>query len=157
MTKSEIVTAALNELGIADYEFDVSDDEISAGVTKLNSMMALWSSKGVILNYLFGDSDVTSESGIPSGAEEAVVTNLALRIASSYGKQPSPHTMSSAKSSLTTLYGFSARPRERQLAVMPRGAGHKNTGQPFTDAPENPDLDTVDNDVDLSGGHDGGT
>lgn len=156
-TKGEIVSAALSELGLADYEFDISTEEVASGVRRLDAMMAYWSSKGVILNYLFGESASDSDSGLPSVAEEAVITNLAVRLASSYGKQPSPFVLTTAKSALSTLYAFSTRPRERQLSSMPRGAGYKNTEQPFTDAPEDPYLDTVDNDVDLSGGLDGGT
>ena len=59
-----------------------------------------------------------------------------------------------AKSSYNTLLGFSASPREMQLPSMPKGVGYKNVEWPFTEPPDNPYLDDVNQDVDLSGGYD---
>lgn len=156
-TKGELVSAALNELGIADYEFDISPDELETGVRRLDSMMAQWSAIGAVLNYPFGELDSATDSGIPDVAEEAVITNLAIRLASSYGKQPDPILLGTARTSKTVLLSFSTRPREIRFPQMPRGAGHKNHEWPFTTVEKNPYVDVVDNDVDLSGGPDGGT
>lgn len=157
MTKGELVQAALNEIGIAGREFDISPEDLEDGVRRLDSMMAMWSSKGIIVSYPFSNNSKSSDdSAVPDTAEEAVYTNLALRLAPSYGKQVSMETKVAAKMALNTLMSFSARPQERQLPLMPKGAGYKNTTWPFTDPPEGQYLDEVDQDMDLSGGYDGG-
>jgi len=124
-TKSEIVTGALSELGIADYEFDITPEEIDAGIRRLDSMMSLWSSKNIRLpyNYVGGASD---DSGVPATAIEAVTSNLAIRLGSSYGKQVPPDVRTIAKSALNAIMSESTRPRERQLGPLPLGAGYKN-------------------------------
>lgn len=153
-TKGELVTAALSELGIADYEFDISPEEVTSGVRRMDAMMAHWSNKGLILSYnVSGSPD--DDSGVPGVAHEAVITNLAIRLAPSYGKQVSMEVASMAKAALTTLLGQSTRPREQQFPVMPKGAGYKSTFNRFTDPPTEQYLEEVDDSVDLSGGPDG--
>ena len=130
-TKGEIVTAALTELGIADFEFDVTTAEGLSGMDRLDSMMFAWSGKGIRVSYNF-DGAVDADSGIPNIAEEAVIANLAVRLASSYGKTVPMQVMSTAKQGMQLLLGESAKPIERQLGFVPYGAGHKRTaGAPF--------------------------
>ena len=129
MTKRELVQAALNELGIAEYEFDVSPEELSSGSARLDSMMSTWSKQGLRLPYDFtGNYD--AESGLPMTAFEAVTTNLAKRLAPSYGKQTPPEVLTTAKSSLNALLSESAAPRDMQLSGIPYGAGHKIVNTP---------------------------
>jgi hypothetical protein len=124
MTKRELVQAALNELGIAEYEFDVSPEELSSGSARLDSMMSTWSKMNLRIPYNYtGNYD--SESGIPVTAVEAVTTNLAKRLAPSYGKQTPPEVLTTAKSSLNALLSESAEPLTMQLGSLPYGAGHK--------------------------------
>ena len=123
-TKGAIVTAALTELGIADFEFDVTTAEGLSGVDRLNSMMLGWSGRGIHLSYNFGGA-VGEDSGIPSVAEEAVITNLAIRLSSAYGKAVPQQVRSIAKEGMEMLLGESAKPIERQLGIIPFGAGHK--------------------------------
>lgn len=153
-TKGAFVTAALSELGIADYEFDITPEEVSSGVRRLDAMMAHWSDKGLTLSYNSGGGP-DEDSGVPSIADEAVITNLAIRLAPSYGKQVSPQVMANAKGALNTLLGKSTQPRQQQYQQMPLGAGYKSTFQRFTDPPKEEYLEGVDESVDLSGGPDG--
>lgn len=124
-TKGEIVIAALSQLGIADYEFDISDEEISSGVLRLDAMMSMWSSKSIRVpyNYVGGSDD---NSGLPNTTIEAVISNLAIRLGASYGKQIPPDVRSIAKSGLNAILSESTRPRERQLGIFPLGAGYKS-------------------------------
>jgi hypothetical protein len=123
-TKGELVKAALSEIGIADYEFDITPGELASGIRRLNSMMSQWSDRGVRIsfNYLGASDD---DSSLPSIAEEAVISNLALRLASSYGKQVAPEVRSTAKRALNSLYNEAAYPNEMQLQTIPIGAGFK--------------------------------
>jgi len=152
-TKSEIVIAALGELGLSSSEFDITPEEIVAGAKRLDSMMAHWSGKGITLSYS-SSAGVDEDSQIPSVADEAVITNLALRLAPSYGKQVAQEVRAVAKGALNDLMSVSTRAREVQFPSMPKGAGYKAINEPFTPAPQEEYLVGVDNTVDLSGGPD---
>lgn len=157
MTKGELVSAALNEIGISDYEFDIDPEQITAGIRRMDAMLAQWSSRGVVLSYPFGELDGSVDSNVPDTAEEAVITNLAIRLAPSYGKTVSQEVLASAREAKTALFAFSTRPRSIRFPQMPRGAGYKSVERPFTTVGDDPFVDVVDNEVDLSGGPDGGT
>jgi hypothetical protein len=153
-TKSELVSQALGQLGIADYEFDITPEEIDTGVKRMDAMIATWSDENVFLSYTMG-GEASEPSGVPDVAVEAVVMNLAIRLAPSYGKQVSPEVATLAKSSLNSLRRFSTAPRQRQMPQMPRGAGYKVYDRPFTQEPKKEYLEDVDDSVDTSGGPDG--
>jgi len=153
-TKGELVQSALNEIGIADYDFDIGAEQTESAMRKLDSMMSMWSSLGIRLNYPSSTeangSSVRTDTKLPSKAVEAVVTNLAIRIAPSYGKVVSPETKMVAKSSYDTLMLLFAKPRERQLPSMPIGAGYKNHDYAFSAGAEQKEVIPVDESIDLS-------
>jgi len=130
-TKSELVTASLGELGMADYEFDITPEEITSGVRRMDSMLSQWSLRGVRVPYNFvgGPGD---DSGLPIAFHEAVTLNLAIRLAPSYGKQPSMSVMTVAKQAFDSILSRSALPPEIQFSSMPLGSGYKGTYRQFT-------------------------
>ena len=154
-TKGELVHSALNEIGIADYDFDIAPEQTESGLRRLDSMMAEFNARGVRLGYPIPNtangSELSQDSNIPDSAWEAVITNLAIRIAPSYGKMVSPDTKITAKKSLNTLYRISSHPGEMQLNVLPRGAGYKAIDRPFTPPPIDPLLNNTDSELDLEG------
>ena len=123
-TKGEIVVAALTEIGIADFEFDVTTAEGLEGVDRLDTLLAYWSSININISYNF-EGAVGDDSGLPISSYEAVIANLAIRLATSYGKQIPQQVLASAKAGLTDLLSESAKPLERQFGILPVGAGHK--------------------------------
>lgn len=130
MTKRELIQAALNEIGIADYEFDITPEELSSGVRRLDMMLSTWAHKGLRIPYNFGGG-IEDDSGIPATAQEAVTLNLATRLGPSYGKQAPVEVMGLAKSAYSALLSESAYPIEIQIGV-PKGAGHKRVDEtPF--------------------------
>lgn len=131
MTKAELVTAALTEIGLAESEFDLSPGELSSGASRLDMMMSTWARKGIRIPYNY-EGDFGDESGLPDTAFEAVVTNLAKRLAPSYGKAVSPEVHGTAKMSYTSLLQESAAPLTMQFDRMPRGAGYKATDDSIT-------------------------
>jgi hypothetical protein len=93
-------------------------------------MMAEWNAKGIRLAYPIPgspeDSDLDAQSDVPDSANEAIITNLAMRLAPSYGKQVSPLTMTTGKIAYNTLLSRAAMPMEQQMpGTMPAGAGSK--------------------------------
>ena len=154
-TKGELVQSALNEIGIADYDFDVGAEQVESAMRRLDSMIAMWDNKGIKLGYPVStqanDSSVRQDSNIPDNAVEAVITNLAVRIAPSYGKIVFPDTKMVAKESLDVLYKQFAMADEMQLGSMPIGAGYKNTDYPFSRAAKDTLKDGQSATLDLEG------
>ena len=142
-TKRQFIEAALEEIGIAAYTFDVQPEQYQGALRRLDGMMAEWNARGVRLGYPIPlspqQSDLDEQTGVQDAANEAIITNLACRIAPSYGKQVMPNTMINARSSWNAIYGKSATPPQMQYpGTLPSGAGNKQWNQfysPFVRPP----------------------
>jgi len=138
-TKRQLVESAMAEIGLASYAFDLMPEQREAALRRLDSLMAEWNGRGLRLGYPIPDnpatSDIDADSNIPDAAWEAVITNLALRLAPSYGKQVNIETKVSARHALNTIFARAAIPPEMKLPSMPSGAGNKAIDNPFTPAP----------------------
>ena len=144
-TKRQFVTAAFEELGLADYVFDLSPEQLESALRRLDAMLMEWNAKGIRLGYASAsspqDSDLDTETNVPDSAWEAVITNLAVRIAPGYGKTVSPDTKMVAKQGYNTLLQRATFPLEQQLPeTMPSGAGNKPWwyDNPFLQRPVDP-------------------
>lgn len=129
-TKRQFVEAAFEEIGLAAYVFDLSPQQMESAVRRLDTMMAEWNAKGIRLAYPLPsspqDSDIDSETTVPDSANEAIICNLGIRLAPSYGKQVMPETKVTAKMAYNTLLARATMPMEQQFpAAMPSGAGNK--------------------------------
>lgn len=152
-TKRQLVTAAFNELALADYDFDLSPEEEQAALVKLDTMMATWSAQDIDIGYAFGlspdDTDLDQDSGLPLVAVEAVYLRLAIAIAGSKGKTVANTTKAGAKGAYDALLSYVAHQqlREQQLpSTLPRGAGDKpwRIDQPFMRKPDTSPLQIAD-------------
>ena len=144
-SKRQLCEAALEELGLAAYVFDITPEEQQSAIRRLDSMMAQWAIPGIRLGYnLTADplaSDPDQPSGIPDSAHEAVFLNLALRIAPQFGKTPSRETKIAAKQGYDSLLAQAmSNPPEVQRTVLPAGAGSRDRTRrlrPFLTGPVN--------------------
>ena len=147
-TKREIVEAAFEEIGLAAYVYDLSPEQLQSGMRKLDRMVAVWNNRGIRLGYPLPStstgSDLDDDANVPDSANQALILNLAIQIAPSFGKVVSPDTRVGAKQALQGLLNKSTFPIERQLpGSMPAGAGRKlwrNRSGAFIDDPP----DTLD-------------
>ena len=134
-TKRELIETALTELGLAVYSFDIMPDQFRAALTRLDMMMADWYAKGIDVGYaqpiVPNDSELSDDSEIDSAAWEAVVLQLAIRIAPSFGKTPSSSTRINATNAMNTVFSTYSGTIERTASVLPAGAGNKSYDQPF--------------------------
>jgi hypothetical protein len=144
-SKRQFVEAAFAETGMAAYTFDLSPAMVQDACRRLDTMMATWNARGIRLGYPLPlspqDTDLDTETGVPDAANEAIICNLAVRIAPSFGKQVSPHTMATAKFGYDTLVARAAMPQEQQFPrTLPAGAGQKpwRYDDPFMPAPTDP-------------------
>jgi len=144
-TKRQYVLAAFEEAGMAASTFDLTPQMLSSACARLDAMMATWNGKGIRLAYPLPSSpedvDLDAETSVPDSANEAIITNLALRIAPSYGKTPSVMTLAVAKAGYDVLLSRAAMPGEMQLPrTLPAGAGNKpwRYDDPYMPAPTDP-------------------
>lgn len=131
-TKRQLVVAAFEEIGVANYEFDLQPEQIQGALRRLDALMAVWNTKGVRVGYALAStpdaSSLDQDSGVSDDATQAIYTALALRIAPTIGKQVSPETKIDAHNAYLALI---ARVASGQLCEMqfpqtlPVGAGNK--------------------------------
>ncbi len=142
-SKLQFVQAAFEEIGLAAYVFDLQPQQMESALRRLDAMMAEWNAKGIRLGYPIPgspeNSNLNAETGVPDSANEAIICNLGMRLASGYGKGVMPQTMAVAKQGYNTLMSRAAMPPEQQLpGTMPAGAGNKPWrvyDDPFLPAP----------------------
>ena len=141
-TKRQFIEEAYGELGMASYIFDLDTDVLARALRRLDSMLAEWNGRGIRLGYPIpaspDDSDLDELTQVPDWANEAVILNLAVRLAPGHGKTVSPQTLFAAKSAKDAVLARAAMPPEVQITGLPRGAGAKNTASPFLSGPTDP-------------------
>jgi hypothetical protein len=144
-SKRQFVSAAFEEIGMAEYVFDLQPEQLQSALNRLDAMLAEWNAKGLRLGYSLPsspqDSDLDEPTFTPDSAWEAIITNLAIRIAPGYGKAVSPDTKVTAKAAYNTLLQRAAFPLEQQLPeTMPTGQGNKpwRWDNPFVPRPVDP-------------------
>ncbi|MES2352079.1 MAG: packaged DNA stabilization gp4 family protein [Pseudomonadota bacterium] len=153
-TKGEFVDEAFSECAMQGYVFDVGPEAREGALRRLDAMMAQWNAVGIRLGYALpsspSTSDIDAESGVPDSANEAVFMNLAIRIASGFGKVLSQDTRNIAKGAYDTLMSRAAYPPQQQLPnTLPQGAGNKpwrRNDSPFMPTPVDPLLGTEGSD-----------
>jgi hypothetical protein len=155
-TKRQFVEEAFAELGMANYTFDLQPQQLDTALRRLDAMMATWNAKGIRLGYPLPsspqDSDLDTETQVPDSANEAIVANLAIRLAPSYGKQVQIDTRTTAKLGYDTLLARATFPLEQQFPrTLPLGAGQKpwRYDTPFMPGPVDPVLAGPDGPIEL--------
>ncbi len=155
-TKRQFVEQAFGEVGLAAYVYDLTPEQLQAALKRLDVMMAAWNAKGIRLGYpLPGspqDSDLDTQTNVPDSSNEAVITNLAVRLGPGFGKVISPDLKSIAKSGYDLLLARATMPPEMQMpATMPAGSGNKrfDPRSPFLQPPVDPILAGQDGAIDL--------
>lgn len=139
-TKKQIIEQAFEEIGLASYIFDLTPDQLESALRRLDLMVASWYTKNIRIGYPLPinpqDSNIDEQIDTPMEANEALVLNLAVRLAPSYGKSLSPDTKMNAKATYDLLLIDAAAPIEQQyVKTLPLGAGYKRTERVFVDVP----------------------
>lgn len=130
MTKSNIVNDAFGELGLSSYVFTLQPEDLNLALTRLEALVAELDVAGIELNWSYA-ADVSSVSGnvevdIPPYAYSGIVAQLAINLASSFGKVPSPTTLISAKKGYEAMLAVSALPYPiASNRYVPLGSGNK--------------------------------
>lgn len=145
-TKKQLITQAFEELGLSASIYDLTSAQLETAANKLNAMMAAWSTNGVRVGWASPSTqalnDINQDSLAPDFANEAIYTNLAVRLSSSFGKIVSPELKSLAVSSYSDLVNaLTGTPPEYQLPrSLPMGAGYKRQYYKYTPQRQSPLL-----------------
>ena len=141
-TKEQFVLKAYAEIGFSNRIYDLKPEHLEYGLTSMDAMIATWNELGIRLGYLIPDSyensNLNDETNVPDRANQAIYTNLAIRIADTLGKVVSENLKLIADSSYAVVLGRAALPNPRRMPNdMPRGAGNKGWRQnrPFISSP----------------------
>lgn len=131
-TKREIIEGAFSDIGLAAFTFDISTEETTDALRKLDRMVAQWDSRGLRIGYALptspGNSSPAEIAGVPDIYASALVQNLAMLLAPSYGKTITQDMRINAKQSYSDLV---ARVAGRDIVEMrypdtlPIGTGNK--------------------------------
>lgn len=137
-TKRQLIRQAFSVIGLADYDFDLQAEQLQNALYLLDSMLAVWNSKGIPLSYPLPTSpenaDLDDESNLPDRANEAVYLNLAKRLATTLGKATTPDLNAAAWYAYNNLLSWAMQPKEMSFpSTLPRGAGNK----PYWDQSDN--------------------
>ena len=129
-SKRQFVDAALEEIGLASYSFDMQPEQLESARRRLDAMMADWNAKGIRLGYPLPsspeDGSLDEETLVPDSAYEAIICSLGIRLDPSYGRVVMMETKATAKQGYDILLQRATFPLEKQLpATMPAGAGNK--------------------------------
>lgn len=139
-TKNDLVIAALRKLGIASDATltDVEPQSTEDAVNDLEMMMSEWlgDGAGIDVGYMFAPEGSPAtpgdDHGLPTNAINAVITNLACRIAPDYGREASAKLVANARYGKEQLVKLTAS--SRALAAkclvgypnrMPTGSGNR--------------------------------
>jgi hypothetical protein len=145
-SKREFVVQAFEEIGIANYNYDLSPEMFMTALRRMDAMLASWNVKGIRIGYPLpstpNSSDLNQSTNVPDSANEAIYLNLGIRLAGGFGKAVSMELKQNAKAALDGLYLIAAQPIEMQFPnTMPAGAGNKPwrySENPFLNTPTDP-------------------
>ena len=131
-TKRQIVEGTYGEISLASYTFDLSADEIQAGLSRIESMLRGWLSLGIDTGYVLPTtpdvSDPDDDSGMLDMYDEAVRSNGAIRIAPLFGKTVSQETRQVAKSAYEAMLVPRKIPQMQLPRNLPIGQGNRYFG-----------------------------
>jgi hypothetical protein len=150
-TKRQIIEQAFEEIGLASYVFDITADQLQSALRRLDLMVASWQARNIQIGYPLPaspeNSNIDEEIQTSLNNNEALVLNLAVRLAPAYGKSLSPDTKATAKLLYDQLLIEAAMPYEQQfMRTLPLGAGFKRTDQVFVNVPDLNPLIVENND-----------
>lgn len=154
-TRRDFVNGAAADLGVSTNTFDLPPERLEEMRERLDRMMATWNARGIRLGYPLpstATAELDDETSVPDKAWEAIVSNLAIRCASLFGKMVGPELRMTARDSYNALLAQFSGPPARALRQLPSGMGNKpwRTLDPFLPASATPIAAGPDSDMDFT-------
>ena len=103
-TGTNIITKALQMIGALRLSEAPTTKELEYGLSILNDLIGTWlANKDMTVTTLVAYASAATVQSLPSGYENALVSNLAVKLAPKYGSQASPDVMALAKEELSLI------------------------------------------------------
>ncbi len=131
---TDIITEALQEIGVVSAVSPAAPESIEIGRKKLNSMLEMWLTRSIVIAFSPLEA-AGNDLNEPLDCRNGIVTNLALEMAPlfSNGKQiVSPQLRSNAArdfQSIKSLYGCVTIPLKVLSSTTPVGAGNSHNSR----------------------------
>lgn len=141
-TKRQIIMQAVAEIGLSTYEFDLTAEEFQTAMRQLDNMMAVWIRKGIVFDPVYPipvpitSGSLDDDTNAPDFAIQAMMLNLAVRLAPGLGKMPAPDTKKDAVKAYNSLLLEYISTEVVSLDGGIRGAGGKQPFRPFLGEPD---------------------
>ena len=125
-TKIKLIGRAYSKLEISGINVNPSPEDVVIALDELETMMAELDSRNVCVGFNFEDEpDPSSESYVPRWAENAVQTNIAIRLATEFGKMANQGLSAQANQSMSNLVARTAKVRSiAPSSRQPSGSGN---------------------------------
>lgn len=136
-TKRDTIVKTFSKAGLSSNGRNLTPDELQDAMEQLDTMMAGWTEDGIIFDPVYPQpttmtgGNITDKTNAPLYANEAMYLNLALAIASDFGKVLAPEVNGKADIEYNKLIARSTTIPEKSLQGMLRGAGAKHPLNPF--------------------------
>lgn len=124
LTNSDLIADSLRELGVINEVQTPSAEQAAHALRKLNQLMAEKSAEDIDLQF-FPQTSLTDTCPIPAFAENWVTCELAIRLASNYGKTVSAELVAAGGAAWDTVLSHVVAEQLPEATVVnrPNGAG----------------------------------
>lgn len=149
-TKRQFIELAYDEIGLGAENYQLTPSDFENALRRADNMVASWNGRvqrgiGWPLSDNPKDSSVDQETSVPTIYNEAVVLQLAIRIAPAIGRQVMPDTKANASQSFKTMVARLTPPQSRKYPQgLPLGGGNRWRGRIFSPSPTE-ESETTDN------------
>jgi hypothetical protein len=125
-TKRQLIGCALDEIGLGPNAYAPTAQDYQTALFRLNSLMAHYAGSEAAAGWPLGD-DLDAETGLPFDYQRGVVCALAVDMAPSVGRAPSPQTLTAAQQGRNLMLRKTVTPPLKRIdtTAVPAGQGHK--------------------------------
>lgn len=127
-TASTVIRDALQEILVQAAEQPITADEGQSAIRLLNRMMSAWEADGIDLSYTAIDS-LNDAITVVDGALDAIVLNLAIKLAPQYDRPISQGLYINAKRAYDAMLKIAVVIPDTEFpATLPYGSGNETAG-----------------------------
>jgi hypothetical protein len=131
-TASTVIRDALQEILVQASEQPITASEGQDAMRLLNRMMAAWKSDGLDLSYTDVDS-LNDAITVADGAIDAIVLNLAIKLAPQYDRPVSQTLYTNAKNAMNAVRKIAVTITETEFpSTLPYGSGNESLGYNYS-------------------------
>jgi hypothetical protein len=127
MVKGDYVDGAYEQMTIWGVTTNATPREVEIALKRLNGLLLHWENQNIFLGWNVGAEDPNDESGLPDWAQEAVFTNLAIKLLPVYGRGATLEQKQDAAAAYEAIT-LSCINNMEYPDTMPVGAGNQRYG-----------------------------